>query len=275
MSAIPADPLVATVSLEEALTPRLIQALVAGEVLAIVVHGFTDPTTCEFIAERLVRDQRLTGYDAAEEGLACIKILGMPLVETAGRDPQERERYYAQAMTSIRALRDLVRPAPYPMDLIRLALQECWPAGADFETLGTGRKGFVGMPRVFENGSATMPHCDRLAWDVPDMPAARTHLAQLAANAHLRTAASGGELEFWKLCPSTEEYDRLRKPGTYGLESAKLPPPAAVVRPQAGDFILFNSHRVHRVRECHGQPRVTVSCFIGYRGPYQPLCYWS
>ena len=54
-----------------------------------------------------------------------------------------------------------------------------------------------------------------------------------------------------------------------------LPPPDAVVAPRVGDLILFNSNRIHAVRACRGGPRVTVSCFIGYRGEGRPLGYWS
>jgi hypothetical protein len=274
IASIANDQLVATVSLEEALAPWAIQALAHGDVLAVVVHCFTDPICCCFISEQLVGDHRLAGY-ATDDGAADIKKLGMPLFEAAGGDPEKRKRYHTRALQTIRALRELSRPAPYPMDQLRLALQESWPAGADFENLGHGRNAFVGMPRVFEGGAAALPHVDRLAWDVPDVPAARTILAQIAANVHLRTAAGGGEVELWDMDPSAGDYQRLRQAGTYGLDRARLPAPAAVVVPQAGDLILFNSHRIHAVRACRGGPRVTVSCFIGYRGEDQPLSYWS
>jgi predicted 2-oxoglutarate/Fe(II)-dependent dioxygenase YbiX len=161
------------------------------------------------------------------------------------------------------------------MDELRLALQEHWPAGADFESLHPGKKMFVGMPRVFEKQGGALPHVDRLAWDVPDIAAAQSLRAQIAANVHLRTADKGGEVELWAFRPDQEEYEELRLHGTYGLERAKLPPPDAVVAPHLGDLILFNSNRIHAVRPCTGGPRVTVSCFIGYRGESLPLTYWS
>jgi hypothetical protein len=260
--------------LSEALSPALVEALADGEVLAVVVAGFTAPDACALLSERLIRDHRLGGY-GTDDGAASIKKIGIPLFEVAGGDPARRERYYTVALQTIRALRSMSRPAVYPMDDLRLALQEQWPEGADFERLHPGKTMFVGMPRVFEAQSGALPHVDRLAWDVPDVGAARTMLAQIAANVHLRTADSGGEVELWALEPDRAEYERLRLAGSYGLDRELLPPPDAVVTPRVGDLILFNSNRVHAVRPCQGGPRVTVSCFIGYRGPSRPLTYWS
>jgi hypothetical protein len=260
--------------LTDALAPASIAALASGEQLAVVVDDFSAPDCCTSIGERLIHDHRLGGYSTAD-GAASIKKIGMPLFEAAGNDPAKREQYYTAALQTIRALRAISRPAVYPMDELRLALQEQWPEGADFEKLHPGKKMFVGMPRVFEARSGALPHVDRLAWDVPDVATARTLDAQIAANVHLRTADAGGEVELWSIRPDADEYERLRLPGSYGLDREKLPPPDAVVEPKVGDLILFNSNRVHAVRSCAGGPRVTVSCFIGYRGSSKPLTYWS
>jgi hypothetical protein len=266
--------LVVRSGLEEALSPPLFTALARGDMLAVVVGGFTHPDTCEQLSERLIRDHRLGGY-ATDDGAASIKKIGIPLFEVAGNDPAKREEYYSTALRTIRALRSISRPAAYPMDELRLAMQEQWPGGAEFEALHPGRKMFVGMPRVFDKSSGALPHVDRLAWDVPDIASARTMIAQIASNVHLRTATAGGEVELWRLMPDQAEYERLRMAGSYGLDYAKIPPPDLVVTPARGELILFNSNRVHAVRPCEGGPRVTVSCFIGYRGVEEPLTYWS
>jgi 2OG-Fe(II) oxygenase superfamily len=265
---------VLTVDLQEALTVDAMEALASGKHLAIVVPGFTPRQSCEVISERLIQDHRLGGYTTSD-GAASIKKIGMPLFEAAGRDPEKIERYYATARQMIAALRQLSRPAAYPMDELRLALQEQWPAGADFEMLHPGRKMFVGMPRVFETNSGALPHIDRLAWDVPEIPSARTMVAQIAANVHLRTASEGGQVELWRAALDLRDYDRLRLADSYGLDRNRLPSPDAVVMPKVGDLILFNSNRIHAVNRCTGGPRVTVSCFIGYRGASKPLTYWS
>jgi 2OG-Fe(II) oxygenase superfamily len=265
---------VARVQSSEAFTPMLFEALTDGEVLAIVVEGFTSWEQCNWVSERLLRDHRLGGYNT-NDGAASIKKIGIPLFEVAGNDPARRERYYAAAMQTIRALRELSSPAAYPMDELRLALQEQWPAGAEFEQIHLGKKMFVGMPRIFEARSGALPHVDRLAWDMPDVESAESMQAQIAANIHLRTADAGGEVELWSMRPDQDEYEQLRLAGTYGLDRSKLSSPDVVITPKQGGLILFNANRIHAVRPCEGGPRVTVSCFIGYRGDTQPLTYWS
>lgn len=263
----------ALVTAEQLETKHLV-ALAKGRTLAVIVPNFCDADWCRHVGDRILEDHRLGGYQT-EDGAGQIKKLGTPLFEVAGSDPARLEQYYATARASIRALRQLSRPFPYPMDRLRLTLQETWPAGAGFEMLHPGRIMNVGMPRVFESGVAALPHVDRLAWDVPDSAKARTLRAQWAANVYLRTAADGGELELWREAPVGEAYAALRLAGTYGLDRSRLGPPQAVIRPQVGDLILFNSNRIHAVRACRGGPRVTASCFIGFRGLRQPLTYWS
>lgn len=266
--------LIVTASLDAAFAPEAIRTLARGQVLAIVVPGFTSPEGCALLSERLIQDHRLGSY-ATDDGAASIKKIGMPLFEAAGRDAMKLEGYYRHALQSIRALREISRPFAYPMDQLRLALQEQWPAGADFERLHPGRKMFVGMPRVFETRSGALPHVDRLAWDVKGIPSALTMRAQIAANIHLRTAGEGGEVELWHAAPAQDEYERCRLPNSYGLDRDKLSAPAVCVTPKVGDLILFNSNRIHAVRPCKDGPRVTVSCFLGYRGRSKPLTYWS
>ena len=48
-----------------------------------------------------------------------------------------------------------------------------------------------------------------------------------------------------------------------------------VLTPETGDLIIFNSRNLHAVRPAAGGPRVTLSCFLGYRGATEPLTYWS
>jgi len=102
-------------------------------------------------------------------------------------------------------------------------------------------------------------------------------LFQLALNSYLSTA-DGGELELWNLLPSDELYEAARyKTGTkYALQSHLLPDPDLVVRPERGDFIIFNAAKVHRVRPVLGNgARVTVSGFAGFFSLTEPFHLFS
>ena len=46
-------------------------------------------------------------------------------------------------------------------------------------------------------------------------------------------------------------------------------------QPETGELILFAANRVHAVRAIRSGTRVTVSCFIGFRGRFDQLFLWS
>ena len=96
-------------------------------------------------------------------------------------------------------------------------------------------------------------------------------------NCYLSTA-DGGELELWNLSPTDAMYDaaRYQTGPTYALRSELLPAPDQVIRPEPGDFVLFNAAKIHRVRPVTGNgARVTVSGFAGYFSDEEPLQLFS
>ena len=135
---------------------------------------------------------------------------------------------------------------------------------------------FVGLARVFTSTAEALPHQDVLRWDAPlECTSAQSLLTQLAANIYVQPSEGGGDLELWSSSLDRDEYERLKLPGSYGLDRAKLPPSAVRVKPEAGDLILFNANKTHAVRPVTSGIRVTVSCFIGVRSLTLPLSMWS
>jgi hypothetical protein len=244
--------------------------LTEGRTLAIHVPGYYPPDYAQMLSHRLQSHELFGRYANAPD----IGRVGMAYFETVN-DPERRRRYYELAPGWIQALRDAYAPFQSPMDKLRLQLQEHWPCGANLENI-EGRPMFVGLARVFGSGAGAHPHQDVLRRDAARGCArAGSLITQLAANIYLCPSAEGGELELWSWRLSDAEYEALQMPGSYGLDRARLPEPEAVLRPGAGDAILFDATRLHAVRPARGGPRVTVSCFIGYRGRDQPLTYWS
>jgi Rps23 Pro-64 3,4-dihydroxylase Tpa1-like proline 4-hydroxylase len=62
---------------------------------------------------------------------------------------------------------------------------------------------------------------------------------------------------------------------SYGVSPETLGKPDIVVKPKAGQLIIFNSRKMHSVNPGQDIPRLSLSCFIAYRGTHQPLTYWS
>jgi hypothetical protein len=244
--------------------------LAEGRIRAIHLRGFCPASCARIISRRLLQHPLFGHYHNAPD----IGRVGMAYFETI-KNPALRQKYYADAPRWIQTLRDVAAPLQSPMDSLRLQLQERWPWGATLETVD-GLPMFVGLARVFESGAGAHPHQDILGRDAePGCERAQSLITQFAANVYLRPSESGGELELWSMRPSDEEFEVMRMPNSYGADRSRLPAPDAVLRPGLGDVILFDATRLHAVRPAIGGPRVALSCFIGYRGPSQPLTYWS
>jgi hypothetical protein len=183
------------------------------------------------------------------------------------------EHYFDQSVATIQEIRRVYAPLLIPIDRLRLELDEQWPGGAGLAMLG-GRKMFVGTSRLFEDGHSLPPHQDVLARETDD-EVARRLLAQMTVNVYLRTPSEGGELEIWDFIPNEAEAAELYSGDYDFLDTGKLPPSAALIRPGVGELILMLSNRIHAVRASRGGPRVSMSCFVGSTGEAERLVLWN
>lgn len=238
--------------------------------LLVCVPGYYRRHLCERAARRIKSHPRFGYYGNAPD----IGRAGIAFFETVDADYALKERYYSEAQQTIADLREVFFPYQSPMDHLRLEVQELWPNDAPLMNLD-GRPMFVGLPRVFKDGGEAEPHQDILRRDAPNCARAHELITQVGGNIYLETSGSGGELEVWNEIFTDAEYEAARIPGSYGLDRSRIPAPAVTVRPEVGDLILFNANHIHAVRSANDGARVTISCFIGYRGRHQPLCFWS
>jgi predicted 2-oxoglutarate/Fe(II)-dependent dioxygenase YbiX len=119
-----------------------------------------------------------------------------------------------------------------------------------------------------------LAHHDILAKDAPGNYQAISLQGQLAANVYLKMPEQGGELQIWQTELSPEEFDQMRG-DSYGIQPDLLGAPEVQIRPGPGDLIIFNSRKMHAVTPGKGDLRLSLSCFVGYRGPAMPLTFWS
>ena len=71
-----------------------------------------------------------------------------------------------------------------------------------------------------------------------------------------------------------EDFDSLRQ-HSYGIDPTVLGVPDLEITPEPGDLFIFDSTKMHSVTPGSEGKRLSLSCFIGYRGKSQPLTYWS
>lgn len=244
--------------------------LIEGEILGLRIPEYYPQHLCRRFASRLIENPRFGFY--RNPGAENLGRLGMAYFEIEN-DSYRRQQYYSQAIPDIRASRQVFYPNWSPLDRLRLDLQEVWPFGANLENIENNPM-FVGLVRALQNNAIILPHQDILRRDAPNSPRAQELKTQLGANIYLQTAR-GGELEIWRKKASDRMYENLRIPGSYGLNRMRLGSPDLTIKPENGDLILFDSTNVHAVAAVYDGVRVSISCFIGYRGDRKPLSFWS
>ncbi|CBJ79761.1 conserved hypothetical protein [Xenorhabdus bovienii str. Jollieti] len=249
------------------LNSACIEKLAKQEILAIRIKKFIPTSLAEKISEKILGK----GFDKYLNAPSIGRI-GMAFYETENKALRVAD-YFENVLNNINELRQRCSPYLSPIDQLRCVLDEVWPAGAQLETL-YGKKMYVGLSRVVEPGVTFLAHHDIFAKDAPDSFRAKSLQAQFAANVYLSMPNEGGALQVWKNKLSPEEFDSMRR-DSYGIEPSLLGKPALEVQPDAGELLIFNAQCMHAVTAGIGSSRLSLSCFIGYRGEAAPLSFWS
>lgn len=245
--------------------------LLAGRILALRIPQYVNRRLADQLCRRLLRHPGFARYLVAPD--FGPQRIGMTLFEAENK-PELLERYYREALTTSASVRKVCAPMLAPIDRLRLEIEEIWPTGLQIAQFH-GKKMLAGIARMFEDNQPLEPHQDVVGRDLPDVAAAQTITAQFTANVYLRLSKAGGEIELWQLQPSQAEAQQLYTGVVDLFDRTKLPPPTAVIRPTHGELTLWLSDRVHAVRASMGGPRVSASCFVGYRNAELPLLMWS
>lgn len=260
-------PLPTALTVSDELTLDALRSLIDNETLILRVPRFASNELCDRVSERLQN----VGYEDYRNAPSVGRI-GMSFFETGGKR-ELMEHFYKTALPNIHVFRDACAPYASPIDVLRCALDEIWPLGANLQSV-SGRKMFVGLSRNMRPGTPLLAHHDIFARLAPDDPEAHDLIRQMAANIYVDVPEEGGELIMWRNEISDAEFLE-RRGDKYGMFLEDLGPPDIVVKPERGDFIIFNARKMHAVAAGAGKDRLTLSCFVGYRGEDRPLTFWS
>ncbi|WP_404789980.1 2OG-Fe(II) oxygenase [Altericista sp. CCNU0014] len=244
--------------------------LVDGKYACLRIPNYYPDWLCSQLCQNLLKLPEFSRYLRAKD--VGVQRTGLTFFETKG-DANLLNQYYSEASKMCAAIRNSCFPYLAPIDKLRLELEERWPMGARLENIH-GKTMMVGIVRMFEEHFELPPHQDVLARDMNEDLDRVLLQTQLSANIYLQGARYGGELEVWKENPCQKEFLKLSKDGLH-LDPDKLSNPEVSIKPMTGDLILFDSGRVHAVRPSVDGTRVSMSCFVGYRGQKMPLTYWS
>ncbi|MES3676702.1 2OG-Fe(II) oxygenase [Halomonas elongata] len=249
------------------LNAQCLEQLASGKLLAVRVRKFVPRDTAGHLGEKII-DHGFDKYTNAPS----IGRIGMAFYEAENK-PQRMTEYFETVFDNIEELRRRCTPFLSPIDFLRCRLDEVWPAGAHLETL-YGKKMSVGLSRVVKPGTTFLAHHDIFSKDAPDSFKAMSLQAQLSANTYLRMPTKGGALQIWNKEIPPKEFDEMRGE-SYGIEPSLLGAPKLELHPKVGDLLLFDSRKMHSVTSGTDNLRLSLSCFIGYRGPACPLSFWS
>jgi ectoine hydroxylase-related dioxygenase (phytanoyl-CoA dioxygenase family) len=247
------------------LTPECLQQLVTGEIVALCVKDFYPQDLLAEFIDKVTAHPIKAGYNVDQQ----IIHTGSAFYDTVG-NPIFREEYLNSSMEWMKD--EFIRfKRRAPIHTAILEFMATWLYGVQFEHLN-GKSMWAGSARFFDQVGC-LAHRDNLGVDAPEFERARELISQFAVNVYAQVPDEGAEIDIWfKL--TEEEYDARCVPGSYGINPNDLPVPTVTISPKAGDLILFDSNRLHAARPSNGVS-IAQSCFLGYRGLYQPLSVWS
>ena len=228
-----------------------------------------EPYTHEVYQERTLEDGSVVS-EPVHLYLGVDRI-GVPFNSTYGKanDSAEVNRYFSEALPSIKKMRAASYPYPSPAENLRLQFDEILPNGAQVASIN-GKKMLCGIGRLMNAEdsikSEEQPHFDSMP------PASIPITQQFSANFYLQVPDKGGELEIWNLPPLS--YDHIETLDQSEDIRGSLPKDSIKVRPAKGDLILFNTRRPHAICSFPEGTRTSMQTFIGVNDN-KPLILWN
>jgi len=267
---VPSESLIEGERIVSSITFDHLMDVAEGRVAAMSTQ-FLVPEQALIVGAKIAAHPRRKCYDM-ETSLAFVTDLdGVPAYYDTNQNPEARERYFKNRLASTQILREVCAPYANPVDQVRVLLDDIWPAGTRVQAIG-GRPMSVGIARVFREGSGALPHQDMVFWDSDHHPDVADIRSTLSFVVYLTTAEEGGELVVYPLSLEEKDYEALRDPAApYAVLEDRIPAPAAVIKPTAGQLVVFRASGLHQVRRIKRGTRVTASFFANYRGPEVPL----
>jgi hypothetical protein len=273
---------------EERLSTAALLRLFDERACAIHVPAFCPVDVAEQAADRMRRTARITRWRVPVKDGQFISTdmnygIGMPY-QIGMSSPENREKYYAQALDGVHAVRKAFLPFLSPIDRLRLELDEQWSPGVRTPQDDKGRRGQTGLVRIMtpdallDGIAKTVGVCHIDDQRLPGRPRV------FSANLYLKVPRGGGELKLWNVTPACPEnrsnplYQLIDQfafvRGSQEILNERLPPPL-VVHPRPGDLVILDSGRPHAVAGFKKGYRLSIQCFVNYQAPEAPVSLFS
>lgn len=253
-----------------------IQRLFEKEYIAIYIPNYISFEQCDALAHKALNHNNLENYhhELRENNKITyldygVDRIGKSFNTTYDNQPKRKSQYYEEAVRITAAMRAFLPNQLMPFDKFRLEFDENWPHAVSLGYFEK-RKMFAGMLRVMQRPDATeriskQPHVDFLPEQFEELA------GQFTVNIYLKTTDHGGDLELWNVPPL--QSSQARELETNYDWRSQLPKPL-LIKPHAGDLIMFNSRCPHAVTSFTQGQRVSIQSFIGLKKNNQ-VVLWS
>jgi hypothetical protein len=245
------------------------------DVCAVHVRRFCTPEVAARLSALAAGEQprwSLRGEVETDTFFAADSVPG----ELAHRSRADFFRYFAGWEGFVARQREASGGA-WPVDRLRLALDEGWPGGARLGDFAGGRAR-PAIVRVMRPETRSVPALGFIHRDDPRPMSAARGVA--SASIYLDVPREGGELHVFgvDLARGAGVRDRVRAAvvetllhDAFDAESQDLLrdllPPPRTIRPEAGDLVILHAARPHSVSPARSGVRVSLQSFVHYRAP--------
>jgi len=275
------------VAVANSLTPTLLEALFANQILGIHIPGWYHADLCDQIASNVLQvdTENWNVYDV-KDGYrkSDVEVVGKPF-NMAILDEDRWHRYFTEMRSITNRIRAFSGLASGPLDRFRLEMDEVWPYGLMVRRF-KGAKMTPGLVRVM-NDDATGRTDVPLNCHVDDSPLLSSRTGLYSVNVYLKLPSHGGDLFLWNarmeglsgvfkywyvvknfFLSSSYADDKMQR-----MFQSRLPPPSRI-KVGTGDLVILNTGRPHAIEPFSGGPRISMQGFLTY-SKKRPIGFWA
>ncbi len=255
--------------------PKPLNALVSGEVPAIVFRKAFNPDHCAGLVERLY--ERGLAYGPRQSGDGKELVYVGPALVKYSTDP---EKLFAYAADTHELFKTLFDGYDDPVKTFYEALSCLAPDKRVMTARESGGRLYgPAVFRVYYAGTGHGPHFDSIAkrqkWFHYEVSRFQHQLAGVMCFQNSEQEGESGE-PFLYNCPWTPAVQEYITEGTFSQYVAEQGIPRIQIQLEPGDLYFFFSENIHEVPPVIGEkPRIVLAAFFGMSPDDEEIFVWA
>jgi hypothetical protein len=255
---------------------NILKLMISENIYACRIKNFLTKEKCDHYSKNIINFGKKSYYEVNKS----VGKIGSAIFDYAF-SVDKIQQYFDLVDENNKNIQTIFGYEP-PSKLVFGLLNEIWNSGCEIERFH-GKDAYYGIVRIFEKGGSAPPHQDMTIWDIKNCEEVKSIQKQFSVNIYLQTPRNGGEITIYdKHINDEEEYQKTffryldigyKKAHEEMVNSNTK---FITLKPEVGDFIIFNSNKMHSVTNNVSHiPRITNSFFINYRSYQESLRVFS